>query len=151
MIADRLDRAAQYAGLPPRIRTALDWLRATNLAWLPVGRLDLEGDQLFALVQEYDTKPMADGLWEAHRRYIDVQYVVSGHERMGYTPLETITVTKPYDAEKDYLNGTGPGTFVDAPAGMVFVLWPGDAHMPGLQVQGASPVRKIVMKVAVGD
>lgn len=149
MIADRLDRTEQYAGLPSRIRAGLDWLRATDLNALPVGRVDLEGDQLFALVQEYDTKPMADGLWEAHRQYIDVQYVVRGHERMGYTPLETITVTKPYDAEKDYLNGTGPGSFVDAPAGMVFVLWPGDAHMPGMQVNGAASVRKVVLKVAV--
>ncbi len=149
MIADRLDRADQYGGLPARIRTAIDWLRATDLAALSVGRVDLEGDALFALVQEYDTKPMADGLWEAHRKYIDVQYVVRGRERMGYTPLETITITKPYDEEKDYLNGTGPGSFVDAPAGMVFVLWPGDAHMPGMQVDGPEPVRKIVLKVAV--
>ena len=149
MIADRLDRAAQYAGLPKRIRTALEWLRATDLAALPVGRIDLEGDKLFALVQEYDTKPMSEGLWEAHRSYIDVQYVVRGVERMGYTPVETITVTKPYDAEKDYLNGTGPGAFIEAPAGMVFVLWPGDAHMPGMRVDGPVPVRKIVLKVAV--
>ena len=149
MIADRLDRAAQYAGLPKRIRTALEWLRATDLAALPVGRIDLEGDKLFALVQEYDTKPMSEGLWEAHRSYIDVQYVVRGVERMGYTPVETITVTKPYDADKDYLNGTGPGAFIEAPAGMVFVLWPGDAHMPGMRVDGPVPVRKIVLKVAV--
>ena len=149
MIADRLDRAAQYAGLPKRIRTALEWLRATDLAALPVGRIDLEGDKLFALVQEYDTKPMSEGLWEAHRSYIDVQYVVRGVERMGYTPVETITVTKPYDAEKDYLNGTGPGAFIEAPAGMVFVLWPGDAHMPGMRVDSPVPVRKIVLKVAV--
>ena len=149
MIADRLDRAAQYAGLPKRIRTALEWLRATDLAALPVGRIDLEGEKLFALVQEYDTKPMSEGLWEAHRSYIDVQYVVRGVERMGYTPVETITVTKPYDADKDYLNGTGPGAFIEAPAGMVFVLWPGDAHMPGMRVDGPVPVRKIVLKVAV--
>ena len=65
--------------------------------------------------------------------------------------LAEMKVRNDRDYEKDYLNGTGPGTFVDAPAGMVFVLWPGDAHMPGMQVQGASPVRKIVLKVALAD
>ena len=149
MIADKLERAALYSGLAPRIRTALEWLQATDLNALPVGRVDLDGDNLFALVQEYDTKPRDDGVWEAHRKYIDVQYVVRGRERMGYIPVEVITVTKEYDAEKDYLNGTGNGSFIYAPMGMVFVLWPGDAHMPGMQVDGPEPVRKIVMKVAV--
>ncbi len=147
MIADKLDRAALYRGLNPRIHTALEWLQATDLNALPVGRVDLDGDHLFALVQEYDTKPRDDGVWEAHRKYIDVQYVVRGRERMGYIPVEAITVTKPYDAEKDYLNGTGNGSFIYAPMGMVFVFWPGDAHMPGMQVDGPEPVRKIVIKV----
>ena len=149
MIADKLDRAAQYTGLAPRVRTALEWLQRTDLAALPVGRVDLEGDHLFALVQEYTTKPMDDGLWEAHRTYIDVQYVVSGRERMGYVPVEAVQVTRAYDAEKDYLNGTGHGSFIYGATGMVFVFWPGDAHMPGMQVDGPEPVRKIVLKVAV--
>lgn len=149
MITDKLERAALYGGLAPRIRTALEWLQATDLNALPVGRVDLDGDNLFALVQEYDTKPRDDGVWEAHRKYIDVQYVVRGRERMGYIPVEVITVTKEYDAEKDYLNGTGNGSFIYAPMGMVFVFWPGDAHMPGMQVDGPEPVRKIVIKVAV--
>jgi YhcH/YjgK/YiaL family protein len=146
MIADRLDRAALYYNQSPRIKRALEWLQAADLNALPVGRVDLDGDNLFALVQEYDTKHMDDGIWEAHRQYLDVQYVVRGRERFGYVPVEALTVTKPYDAEKDYLNGKAHGSFLYGATGMFFIVWPGDAHMPGMQVDGPEPVRKIVVK-----
>ena len=80
MIVDRLENWSFYAGLPPRIVRALEFLRDTDLAALSLGRHELDGDRLFALVQEYTTKPIEQCKWEAHRRYCDVQFVARGAE-----------------------------------------------------------------------
>lgn len=150
MIVDRLEHADLYGGLAPRIVAALQWLRTTDLEALPAGKVTIDGEHLFAVVQEYQTKPREEGFWEAHRRYIDVQYVVHGHELMGYAPLRSLHVTQPYDPEKEMLKAAGPGDFIGNPAGTVFILWPHDAHMPGIAEGAPVGVKKIVVKVEVG-
>ena len=95
---------------------------------------------------DYRTKPASEGVWEAHRRYIDLQYVVSGVARMGYAHLAAL-VAGPYTQEQDYLFLKGSGDFVLMPAGTFIILWPQDAHIPGTNVDQALPVRKVVIKV----
>ena len=149
MIIDTINNANLYRGINPRIRTALEYLAKTDFAALAPGRYDLDGDNVFALVQQYDTKPRENGVWEAHRHYIDVQFVAAGVEMMGYTPLGGLTVTQPYAADKDCVLLAGTGDFVTARAGTVVVFFPEDAHMPCLACAGPVPVRKVVVKVAV--
>jgi YhcH/YjgK/YiaL family protein len=100
-------------------------------------------------VQQYDTKSRDKGLWEAHRRYIDVQFVASGIETMGYAPIGNCTVTQEYSSEKDCALFSGKGDFLTAPAGTFLVFFPEDVHMPCLATEGSVPVRKVVVKVAV--
>jgi biofilm protein TabA len=149
MVLDRLDNAAAYQALFPRLRQAFDFLRSADLAGLPQGRHDVAGNDLFALVQEYRTKPDSEGFWESHRKYIDVQYVVAGAERMGYANLATLSVRQPYDADKDLLILDGSGDFFTVGAGMFTIFAPQDAHMPCLAVGEPAAVRKVVIKVAV--
>src|SRR5262245_6851492 len=101
MILDVLSNASLYRGLPARLVAALDWLQTTDLAALPLGKTVLEGDKLFALVQEYTPKPQDVGKFEAHRRYWDVQYVAQGTERMGWNTLARMTVSEPHSDERD--------------------------------------------------
>jgi YhcH/YjgK/YiaL family protein len=110
---------------------------------------DIDGDTVFALVQRYDTKPREKGLWEAHRRYIDVQFVASGIESLGWAQLGNLTETQPYSAEKDCLLLAGSGDVVTARAGDFLVFFPEDAHMPCLAHDQPSPVLKVVVKVLV--
>jgi YhcH/YjgK/YiaL family protein len=100
-------------------------------------------------VQQYQTKPLAEGKWESHRKYIDVQYVEEGVERIGWTPVAGLTVTEPYDEAKDIAFYQGDGDFVTVPAGSFVILFPDDAHMPGIAVDKPSPVKKVVVKVRV--
>lgn len=149
MIIDHMDNAAVYGGLGERFRKALDYLAQTDVTELAPGRYDIDGDKVFALVQRYETKPQEKGVWEAHRRYIDVQYVAAGVETMGYAPLGKLTVTKPYAPEGDCELLEGSGAFFDAAAGMFALFYPQDAHMPGLACGASQPVVKVVVKIAV--
>ena len=146
MIIDRLENAGTYTGRDNGITSALNFLKTTDLEKTGEGRHDINGDAVYALLMDYRTKPASEGVWEAHRRYIDVQYVVSGVERMGYAHLDAL-VAGPYNQEKDYLFLKGSGDFVLMPAGTFIILWPQDAHIPGTNVDQPLPVRKVVIKV----
>ena len=148
MIVDHLSNAERYAALGPRFKQAFDFLRTTDLNALEPGRYPLAGDALFALVQNYHTKPTSEGFWEAHRRYIDLQFILQGTERIGYAPLHRMELES-HDEPRDLSVLKGEGDFLTLTDGCFMLLWPEDAHMPGLQGDQSGPVRKIVFKIAV--
>jgi biofilm protein TabA len=150
MIADLLTNAGHYAALGPGIARGLQFLAETDLASLAPGKHELDGRQLYALVSDYTPKPPPEGRWEAHRRYLDLQYVVSGIERMGVAPIDRLAAGE-YDADRDMLRLSGAGDFLTFGAGQFMILWPGDAHMPGIDAGMSGPVRKVVVKIAIGD
>lgn len=149
MVTDCLTQAALYRPLSSRIAAAFDYVTTTDFTVLTDGRHDVDGDRIFALVQRYTTKPRAEGRWEAHRRHIDLQVVVRGAERIGYVSLDQLDA-EPYDEAKDLLWLSGDaGQTIAVPAGHFMLLWPGDAHMPGIEYDGAGDVLKVVVKIAV--
>ncbi len=121
------------AGLAARLQAGFQYLQTADLANTAPGRVEIDGDNVFALVQEYNTKPKEKGFWEAHRKYIDIQYVVSGSEHMGYANLSQLDAGD-YDEAKDFLPLHGNGTFILLPAGMFTLFFPQDGHMPGMAV-----------------
>ncbi len=145
-----LSAAAPNSGLAQRLQIGFDYLQQTDFADLSPGTVELDGKRVFAMIQEYQSKPRAQGFWEAHRKYIDIQYVVDGVEHMGYANLAQLTAGD-YEEETDLLRLEGSGSFVLLPAGMFTLLFPEDAHMPQIAVQDARPVKKVVVKVAVDD
>jgi biofilm protein TabA len=151
MILDRLEHAPLYSGLGPHLAAALKYLAQTDFAPLPDGRYELDGDRLYAIVQRYRTKPVAEARWEAHRRYVDVQHVVAGVERMGWTALrDGWKAAVPYDPAKDVLFFDAQGQFFDVPAGHFVIFAPRDVHAPGLQADGdIDDVLKVVVKCRV--
>ena len=151
MIFDRLANLELYRGLSPRWLQALEFLRDSDLLALPLGRHDLDGDRLFALVQDYETKPVEQCRWEAHQRYCDVQFVARGTERIGVTNIERMRVEQPYDPDRDVAFFTGPGDFITVPAGSFAIFAPQDVHMPCVVSASPEPVRKIVVKAAIKD
>lgn len=148
MIFDLLENHARYDAISPGLAAAFDYLLQTELGSLPLGRMDVQGDLLYALVQEYETRLPEQGKWEAHRRYIDVQYIYSGHERMGFAQIDAMQVGE-YLPEKDFLPMTGEGSTVDMFPGTFVVFFPEDGHKPCLAVSRPEMVRKVVLKVAV--
>lgn len=149
MIVDLIKNAALYKRLDGGIQTALEYLAKTDFSTMTPGRYDLEGNTVYALVQQYITKPMEQGLWEAHRRYIDVQYVAEGVESMGYVSIGNLKVTQAYAPKDDCELFAGTGDFVTARAGTFVIFFPEDAHMPCIASGTPAPVRKVVVKVAM--
>ncbi len=152
MIIDRLEKASLYQGIHKRLAAAFDYLQKTDLNKIEPGTHEIEGRKVYVMVQQYETKPMEKGRWEAHRKFIDVQYVHQGAERFGYANLLEL---KPgsYDEAKDFLSleGKEKGDFFLVRQGTFVVLFPQDGHMPGMAVSIPQPVRKFVVKVSIAD
>lgn len=147
MVKDLLSLSDRYRSLGPRFVQAFDFAKATDFAAMPDGTHPL-GDGLRALVQRYTTKPASELRWEAHRKHIDLQFVLTGEEHVGVVPIDRL-VAEPYDAEKDIMWLTGEGDRVTLRPGEFVLLWPEDAHMPAMAIGTPMPVLKVVIKIAV--
>lgn len=150
MIVDLLENAGRYAEIHPLLKAGFDFLRGTDLLTLPAGRHDVQGDRLFALVNDYTTQPAEQVPFEAHRRYTDIQLMVRGIERIGVTPVSTLKPTIPHVDEKDIAFFAGDGDFVSLREGVFAVFFPQDGHQPGVCLDEPMMVRKVVMKVELG-
>jgi YhcH/YjgK/YiaL family protein len=132
-----------------RWNKAFSFLKNSDLATLELKRYDLDGDDLFATASVYNTRNPEDAKFEAHRKYIDLQYVVSGSELIGIAPLVSRdSILQQYDATKDIeLLSVKQGMTVRATPDRFFIFFPEDAHMPGLKEGTNAPVRKVVVKI----
>jgi len=147
MVVDLISRSDKYKVLHPLFGAAFEFLKRPDLVEIEPGRYPLQGEALFAIVQDYETKPVEKGVLEAHRRYIDIQYIVSGLESVGYAPFENQPETVAFSKEKDI--GFYEGAFALCPLqpGSLMILWPEDAHAPGLFNGVLEKVRKVVVKI----
>ncbi|HOY66030.1 MAG TPA: YhcH/YjgK/YiaL family protein [Candidatus Ozemobacteraceae bacterium] len=147
MIVTGLQSLARYDGCLPALARARAWLGARDLASLAVGRHEIDGERLFVTVSDYTTKRPGEGFWEAHRRYVDVQLVASGRERFGFGRLGEMRLES-HDDARDLSVLSGEGEFFTLAPEMAVILFPEDAHMPGMALDGnPGPVRKIVVKI----
>jgi YhcH/YjgK/YiaL family protein len=151
MILDTLDHAARYEVLNSRFAKAFAFLRTVD-GTQALGRHDLDGDHCFALVQTYETKPLEKAKFEAHRKFIDVQFIFSGRETILWAPLAAMKEeTMAYTEEKEAaLWKLVPDvTPLHLSAGHFAILYPEDAHAPCVEWDAPSEVFKVVVKVAV--
>lgn len=149
MIIDKLSNSHLYSSLGERITKALTYLKQTDFAHMELGKYEIEDDKIFALVNEYNTKDESDGKLEAHKKYIDVQFVVIGSELMGYSPLQNQKVINEYNEQNDITFFEGERSFTKVDEGMFAIFFPTDLHMPGIKVQKSEYVKKVVIKVKV--
>jgi len=149
MIVDALANAARYRTLHPRLAAAFDYLAAFDPSTAD-GKYPIDDDRVYAQVQSYATKPAAEKKWESHRRYLDVQYLISGRERMTVAPLGALTGATEYNDAKDVINYAGPSgeaSSVYVEDGQFAIFFPEDGHQPGVQAAESGDVRKVVVKV----
>ena len=130
---------------------AFAFLRDHNLDSLPKGKYVIDGDNVTASVTEDPSKDFDKTNWESHRKFIDVQCIISGEEKMGVWPVAGATVTKEYDEKRDAANYTATGKFYVAGPGEFFIFFPADAHRPNITPGGNKVVKKIVIKVRVAN
>lgn len=147
MIIDQLENSRLYAAINVRLAVALSYIQNYDLAKLEIGRHLILEDDIFALVSEYETKEADDSKWETHRQYADIQLLISGEEKIGCASPKDMKVNTPYNPEKDIEFYDGKGDYVILRPGNFAVLFPSDAHLPGVAVNESLKVKKVVIKV----
>ncbi len=149
MIYDNIHNIHLYKGISPALDLGLDFISKANES-LPNGVSEI-GKGVKAIVSEYKTKLQNENGYEAHHRYIDIQFPLVGIEKVKCRPLEFLTVTKEYDSNNDYLlySGVQSGSDLIIGNGYFLVLFPEDGHMPQLCVEEPMVIKKLTMKVPV--
>ena len=148
MILDQIKNKDLYVKAHPLFEKAFHFIQEYKKKPLEVGEYEICGEDLFARIMEYDTRE--DGLFEVHNRYIDIQYIVEGAERIAYGRRDDFTPLE-YDEEGDFLfleGGKEKLEFVLS-EGEFVVFFPEDAHKPSLDVEETAKVKKVVLKVKV--
>src|SRR4030066_432458 len=135
MVVTDIKHLGHQVSMTTALRKAIDFLRRTYVHGLADGRVDIDGERVFALVQRYETVMTDAPRFEYHRKYIDIQYIVSGEEVIGWAPAGRMVITEEYDKEKDICFGTVPEgemTPIYLKARALAVLYPEDGHAPKL-------------------
>ncbi len=148
MIFDKLENVDTYVSISGGLAKGLWLLQETDFSALEPGKYTVDGDELYFMVQNYQSRPENETA-EAHRKYIDIQYMVSGEELIGIGGLSDMTEEVEANPEKDYWLYHGSMTKIRLNEGYFVVMFPQDAHAPGIAVNEPSPVKKIVVKVQI--
>ena len=148
MILDTLDNLEKYASLNPFFPKAIEFVKNTDLAALPLGRNEIMGDEIFANVMEVQPRTKEEVPVEVHRKYIDIQIPISGDEVMGYIPLSDLPEGEYSDANDVTLYPVGmlASDYVNVKRSMFTIFFPQDGHAPAVT---PVKVKKIIIKIAV--
>ncbi len=152
MVYDRLDNIAYYKGLSTDIFEGLLFLNAATKE-IENGVYDIN-PRVKAIISEYTTKEVNEYGYEAHREFIDIQYLISGEELICCLPLEYLKETKPYNKDQDaafYLETTNKPQELLIGNDYFTILFPQDGHMPQLCIKEPARVKKVVVKVKIGE
>lgn len=146
MITDKLEWAENYYHRHPAFKEAFEFLSSKNLSKLPIGKQEIDGDRLFYSISKGYGRSRTEAKLEAHRKYFDIQYVISGNEEMGWSPLALCDdIDTEYNVEKDieFFNNE-PEKWTQVPPGSFAIFFPEDAHAP---MVGNGEIHKVVVKV----
>lgn len=150
MIYDKIDNMELYAGISEDLRLGLEYLKNVSPD-VELGVHELS-PHVKAIVSEYTTKEVNENGYEAHREYIDIQYLISGVEFLNSSPLEYLNEIKSYNKEIDaafYVEtGVKPQVLLLG-RGYFAILYPQDGHMPQLCVADSISVKKVVVKIKI--
>jgi len=146
MIIDKIENLNIYANLSERLAKGIDYINNSDFSKIDLGTYKIEGDDVFAMVQEYDTRNIEDCKLEGHSKYIDIQYIIEGEEHIGLTSKNNQEIEEKND-ERDYAFFKGDSTLFKFNPSVVGIFFPDDLHMPCVGLNQISKVRKVVVKV----
>lgn len=148
MIFDNLKNKEVCFACHEGFKLGFDFIEKAIKENLEVGKYEIDGKKVWASVQKYDSKDEAK--WEAHKNYIDIQYIVEGEERMLYCDIDDAIASVEYNAEKDviFFDAKAQGELI-CKKDTFAIFFPNDVHKPGLKIESNTPVYKVVVKVRV--
>lgn len=154
MIFDKMDNISDYFEELPLLKKVEEFVADFNHKKLSDGTYEIDGKRVFAMVQSYRTKQQTqEMMFEAHKKYIDLQYIVNGIEKIRWAKLDKVDlVEERYSSGGDIAFYEGNAMFdFTLTKGTFLLLYPEDAHLPGLSAQKDINVRKIVFKIQVDN
>lgn len=154
MIFDKMDNISDYFEELPLLKKVEEFVADFNYKKLSDGTYEIDGKRVFAMVQSYRTKQQTqEMMFEAHKKYIDLQYIINGIEKIRWAKLDKVDlVEERYSSGGDIAFYEGDAMFdFTLTKGTFLLLYPEDAHLPGLSAQKDINVRKIVFKIQVDN
>ncbi len=147
MIFDRIENAALYIGTNPELDAALKRIPMFIDEYRPKGRIDADGETLYANCTQYVTSSECTNLFESHRLYIDIHVAVSGEELVQYAAVSDAGLEKAYDETVEAaLYRAETNSAVHLRPGYFAVFFPGELHRTGLAVKSEALISKFIVK-----
>ena len=147
MILDHIGNSSKYTRIDPKFSAVFRFLTELDMSNLPEGRIEIDGEALYAIVVDMDGKGKAGTRLETHKKYIDIQYQVEGTDCIGWTAIASRISGSGYDPEQDVeFYDSVSDVWINVPKGCFAVFYPEDAHAP---LGGKGHQKKIVIKIAV--
>ncbi len=149
MIFGNIEQLSDFEFLDEKIKTCLTYVKEHELLTMEPGRYELDGNRLYMNLEEFTTISAEGRDYEAHKRYLDIFYIVDGTERVDLNFIENMEQIG-YDEEKDRmsLKGERAGSIV-LQTGDFLICYPHDAHQPAIFVKEAQKIKKAVFKVMI--
>jgi len=147
MIFDSIKNAGIYENFDERLKKGFDFILNNDLKVFDNGKYEIDGTKIFANIQEYTTKE--SGLFESHKKYIDIQYIIKGFEQIEVNNIENLEQCIEYDEEKDVMFFNGAGSFIKIKEGYFTIFYPQDGHKPCISDINKSQVKKVVVKILI--
>ncbi|MDD3251622.1 MAG: YhcH/YjgK/YiaL family protein [Lachnospiraceae bacterium] len=151
MIFSSIYAKDDWGKYPTAIQTALEYLKANDFTKMETGVYEIQGKEIYAQVMDATTAPASEKRPEVHEKFVDVQFLASGRERLGFTPdTGKYEVDERFD-ERDliFYKAVENEGFIEAAPGCFSIFFPSDVHRPAVAADEPMTVRKVVVKVSV--
>jgi YhcH/YjgK/YiaL family protein len=149
MIIDRIENWQKNSLVNEQFKKAFEFIEHHVSATIKDGTYEIQGKEIYAIVQSYKTVPREEKRFESHSAYIDLQYVVSGKETIEWAPIKILKIAAEYNQEKDvvFYNRSNDSTSLKMFPGTFAVFFPEDGHIPGCVLDTQTKVKKVVIKI----
>lgn len=147
MIIDTIDNIGTYESLGSNFRTAVHFITSTDFETLSPGRIEVEGDRVYAIITEKRLTEWPEN-WEVHERYADIQIILDGSETIGYVPLNRLAMSVEFPKDKDAVLLPGlQGVDIPLAKGQFVIALPQDVHRPNGPGKDGDYAKKVIVKV----
>ena len=150
MVFDTLENCKFYYGINKNMEKAFDFIKKAVNENYAAGKYEIDGKDIFASVQEYETASFEEKKFEGHRKYLDIQFIVSGTENMKSAFVDDVKTKIEYNDEKDveFFEDTQKCADFDVNKNQYAIFLPSDIHKPGLSPKdGKSEIKKVLVKI----
>ena len=149
MILSNLSNVQNYSYLSSGFIKAFKFLKKNNFSLIENGRYEIDGDRMYAIINEFTPKSIDEIQWETHEQYADVHYIFEGEEKIGISKIDDLEKIDEYIPEKDITFYKGEGQFVTLKKGDFIIFFPKEVHVTGLASGICTQIKKVIIKIKI--